>query len=232
MSPEFGSTAAIFPISGVTTEYLRLTGRDEQAIALVEQYAKQQGLWHDPANEPNFSEYMELNLGTVVPSIAGPKRPQDRILLSDAKSQFEQDIVDYADPSTSDSLVDLESKHSFPASDPGAGPGDVDGGMMLPSDRHEHESWLLGRLPTRTLPRGSVLHPLLPTPSRCTLTGPAMICPPGSDLRQTSLATGPLERPWEHTIPRSCLPTPSVTARSSTSWSTLACEPYKISDFS
>ncbi|MGO1852003.1 MAG: aconitate hydratase AcnA [Microbacteriaceae bacterium] len=126
MSPEFGSTAAIFPIDDVTTEYLRLTGRDEQAIALVEQYAKQQGLWHDPANEPNFSEYMELDLGTVVPSIAGPKRPQDRILLSDAKSQFEQDIVNYADPSTSDSLVDLESKHSFPASDPGAGPGDED----------------------------------------------------------------------------------------------------------
>jgi len=126
MSPEFGSTAAIFPIDDVTTEYLRLTGRDEQAIALVEQYAKLQGLWHDPANEPVFSEYMELDLGTVVPSIAGPKRPQDRILLSEAKSQFEQDIVNYAEPSTSDSLVDLESKHSFPASDPGAGPGDED----------------------------------------------------------------------------------------------------------
>ncbi|CAH0173984.1 MULTISPECIES: aconitate hydratase [unclassified Microbacterium] len=126
MSPEFGSTAAIFPIDDVTTEYLRLTGRDEQAVALVEQYAKLQGLWHDADNEPVFSEYMELDLGTVVPSIAGPKRPQDRILLSEAKTQFEQDIVNYADPSTSDSLVDLESKHSFPASDPGAGPGDED----------------------------------------------------------------------------------------------------------
>jgi aconitate hydratase len=126
MSPEFGSTAAIFPIDDVTTEYLRLTGRDEQAVALVEEYAKLQGLWHDADNEPVFSEYMELDLGTVVPSIAGPKRPQDRILLSEAKSQFEQDIVNYAQPSTSDSLVDLESKHSFPASDPGAGPGDED----------------------------------------------------------------------------------------------------------
>lgn len=126
MSPEFGSTAAIFPIDDVTTEYLRLTGRDEQAIALVEEYAKLQGLWHDADNEPAFSEYLELDLGTVVPSIAGPKRPQDRILLSEAKSQFEQDIVSYAQPSTSDSLVDLESKHSFPASDPGAGPGDED----------------------------------------------------------------------------------------------------------
>ncbi|WP_300265779.1 aconitate hydratase [Microbacterium sp.] len=126
MSPEFGSTAAIFPIDDVTTEYLRLTGRDEQAIALVEAYAKLQGLWHDPANEPVFSEYMELDLSTVVPSIAGPKRPQDRILLSEAKTQFEQDIVNYAEPSTSESLVDLESKHSFPASDPGSAPGDED----------------------------------------------------------------------------------------------------------
>ncbi len=126
MSPEFGSTAAIFPIDDVTTEYLRLTGRDEQTVALVEAYAKQQHLWHDPANEPVFSEYMELDLGTVVPSIAGPKRPQDRILLSDAKSQFEQDILNYATASTSDDLVDLESKHSFPASDPGSVPGEED----------------------------------------------------------------------------------------------------------
>ncbi len=124
MSPEFGSTAAIFPIDDVTTEYLRLTGRDEQAVALVEAYAKLQGLWHDPANEPVYSEYLELDLGTVVPSIAGPKRPQDRILLSEAKSQFEQDILSYASPSTSDDIVDLEGKHSFPASDPGTVPGE------------------------------------------------------------------------------------------------------------
>jgi aconitate hydratase len=124
MSPEFGSTAAIFPIDDVTTDYLRLTGRDEQAVTLVEEYAKLQGLWHDADKEPVFSEYMELDLGTVVPSIAGPKRPQDRILLSEAKTQFEQDIVNYAQPSTSDDLVDLESKHSFPASDPGQVPGE------------------------------------------------------------------------------------------------------------
>ncbi|HWV48778.1 MAG TPA: aconitate hydratase AcnA [Microbacterium sp.] len=126
MSPEFGSTAAIFPIDDVTTDYLRLTGRDEQTIALVEAYAKEQHLWHDAASEPVFSEYMELDLGTVVPSIAGPKRPQDRILLSEAKSQFEQDILNYANASTSDDLVDLESKHSFPASDPGSVPGEED----------------------------------------------------------------------------------------------------------
>lgn len=126
MSPEFGSTAAMFPIDDVTLEYLRLTGRDEHAVALVEAYAKEQKLWHDPDSELVFSEYLELDLGTVVPSIAGPKRPQDRILLSDAKSQFERDIVNYAEASTSDSIVDLESKHSFPASDPGAVPGEED----------------------------------------------------------------------------------------------------------
>ena len=124
MSPEFGSTAAMFPIDDVTLEYLRLTGRDEQTVALVEAYAKAQTLWHDPATEPVFSEYMELDLSTVVPSIAGPKRPQDRILLSEAKTQFEKDIVNYASPSVTHDIVDLESKHSFPASDPGSVPGD------------------------------------------------------------------------------------------------------------
>ncbi|MBT2474287.1 aconitate hydratase, partial [Microbacterium sp. ISL-103] len=124
MSPEFGSTAAIFPIDDVTLDYLRLTGRSDEAVALVEAYAKTQKLWHDESAEPTFSEYLELDLGTVVPSIAGPKRPQDRILLSEAKSQFEQDILAYAAPSTSDDVVDLESKHSFPASDPGNAPGE------------------------------------------------------------------------------------------------------------
>ncbi|NYE20452.1 aconitate hydratase AcnA [Microbacterium immunditiarum] len=126
MSPEFGSTAAIFPIDDVTLDYLRLTGRPDETVALVEAYAKEQSLWHDPANEPNFSEYMELDLSTVVPSIAGPKRPQDRILLSEAKEKFEEDILSYAEPCTSEDIVDLESKHSFPASDPGAVPGEED----------------------------------------------------------------------------------------------------------
>ena len=126
MSPEFGSTAAIFPVDDVTLDYLRLTGRDEDAVQLVEQYAKEQHLWHDPSIEPVYSEYMELDLSTVVPSIAGPKRPQDRIELSEAKQQFEKDVVHYASAQTTDDIVDLESKHSFPASDPGSTPGDED----------------------------------------------------------------------------------------------------------
>ncbi|SDO76168.1 aconitate hydratase [Microbacterium sp. ru370.1] len=124
MSPEFGSTAAMFPIDDVTLDYLRLTGRDEQTVALVEAYAKEQKLWHDADRELVFSEYMELDLGTVVPSIAGPKRPQDRILLSEAKNQFEKDILNYAGTSVSDSIVDLEVDGTFPASDPGSVPGE------------------------------------------------------------------------------------------------------------
>ncbi|MET1034105.1 MAG: aconitate hydratase AcnA [Arthrobacter sp.] len=96
MSPEFGSTAAMFPIDDVTLDYLRLTGRPAENVALVESYAKEQGLWHDPSRELRFSEYLELDLSTVVPSIAGPKRPQDRIQLTDAKEQFRKDIHNYA----------------------------------------------------------------------------------------------------------------------------------------
>ncbi len=98
MSPEFGSTAAMFPIDDVTVDYLKLTGRSEEQIALVEKYAKEQGLWHDPEVEVEYSEYLELDLSTVVPSISGPKRPQDRIELSDAKSQFQKDIHNYSQP--------------------------------------------------------------------------------------------------------------------------------------
>ena len=130
MSPEFGSTAAMFPVDDVTLDYLRLTGRDEQAVSLVEQYAKQQSLWHDPSREPAFSEYMELDLSTVVPSIAGPKRPQDRILLAEAKEQFEKDLTNYAD--VDHDLVDLTISESFPASDPpGLSPEDSE-------SEHEH----------------------------------------------------------------------------------------------
>jgi len=107
MSPEFGSTAAMFPIDEVTVDYLRLTGRDESQIKLVETYAKEQGLWHDPSNEVEYSEYLELDLSTVVPSISGPKRPQDRIELSDSKEQFRKDIHNYAKPGEEDKAASV-----------------------------------------------------------------------------------------------------------------------------
>ncbi|MFZ3394718.1 aconitate hydratase AcnA [Rhodococcus sp. 7Tela_A2] len=120
MSPEFGSTAAIFPIDGETINYLRLTGRSDEQLALVEAYAKEQGMWHDADKEPVYSEYIELDLSTVVPSIAGPKRPQDRILLSDSKLAFRRDIRTYVgdDQPAEHSQLDEAVEESFPASDP------------------------------------------------------------------------------------------------------------------
>ncbi|CAN5188324.1 hypothetical protein BH09ACT3_BH09ACT3_02960 [soil metagenome] len=130
MSPEFGSTAAMFPIDQVTLDYLRLTGRSDDQVALVEAYSKLQKLWHDPELEPVYSEYLELDLATVVPSIAGPKRPQDRVELSRAKTQFELDLTDYA--TVDHSKVDASLEGSFPASDPSG---------LTPQDEtsaHEH----------------------------------------------------------------------------------------------
>jgi aconitate hydratase len=119
MSPEFGSTAAMFPIDDETINYLRLTGRSEQQLALVEAYAKTQGMWHDPDKEPVFSEYLELDLSTVVPSISGPKRPQDRIELSDAKNAFRKDIHNYVEENhpAPETKLDEALDESFPASD-------------------------------------------------------------------------------------------------------------------
>jgi aconitate hydratase len=120
MSPEFGSTAAIFPIDEVTIDYLRFTGRSTEQVALVEAYAKAQGMWHDPAHEPDYSEYLELNLSDVVPSIAGPKRPQDRIPLSDAKSAFRKDIHNYVEDHLPVEITKLDEavEETFPSSDP------------------------------------------------------------------------------------------------------------------
>jgi aconitate hydratase len=110
MSPEYGSTIAVFPIDDETVRYLRFTGRSERQVALVEAYAKAQGLWHDPAHEPVYSEYLELDLGTVVPSIAGPKRPQDRIALSDARRAFGEALPTYASDVTASANVTIEGQ--------------------------------------------------------------------------------------------------------------------------
>lgn len=117
MSPEFGSTAAMFPIDDVTLDYLRLTGRSDENVALVESYAKEQGLWHDPSREIKFSEYLELDLSTVVPSISGPKRPQDRIILTESKAQFREDLRNYVKEDLAGGSLDEAIDESFPASD-------------------------------------------------------------------------------------------------------------------
>ena len=118
MSPEYGSTAAIFPIDDETLRYLRLTGRSDDQIALVETYCREQGLWHDPTQEAVYSEHLELDLGTVEASLAGPKRPQDRIPLVDSKDAFRSAVVDLVP--VAHSAVDEAELESFPASDPPA----------------------------------------------------------------------------------------------------------------
>ncbi|MCC2595808.1 aconitate hydratase AcnA [Pusillimonas sp. MFBS29] len=116
MSPEYGSTISIFPIDEVTLSYLELTGRSPEQIALVEAYAKAQGLWHDTQSEPRFSERLELDLSTVVPSIAGPKRPQDRIELTDAQQSFRGALSTMLEATLQG--YDKEVEQTFPASDP------------------------------------------------------------------------------------------------------------------
>jgi aconitate hydratase len=123
MSPEYGSTCAIFPIDAETLRYLTFTGRPPELVALVEAYAKEQGLWHDPEAEPRYTETVELDLGTVVPSLAGPRRPQDRVALTDARRSFRAALADMApEPETrpDEDGPDEASAESFPASDPPA----------------------------------------------------------------------------------------------------------------
>ncbi|GIF50240.1 aconitate hydratase [Asanoa ferruginea] len=129
MSPEYGSTIAIFPIDAETIKYLTLTGREAQQIELVEAYAKEQGLWHDPEREPAYSERLELDLGTIEPSLAGPKRPQDRVPLASAKPIFRSVLTDYVSQS---GPADEASEESFPASDPPA--NEVDDPADQPTD--------------------------------------------------------------------------------------------------
>ncbi len=126
MSPEYGATCGFFPVDGRTLEYLRLTGRDEDRIRLVEAYCKENALWHDPADgEPAYSQVVELDLSSVEPSLAGPRRPQDRVPLARAKQSFLRELgsfgVDY--PAGS---YDRELANSFPASDPPTGDAAVE----------------------------------------------------------------------------------------------------------
>ena len=140
MSPEFGSTAAIFPIDEETTKYLELTGRPQEQIDRVEAYAKAQGMWlEEDAPEAKYSEYLELDLSTVVPSIAGPKRPQDRILLTEAKEQFRKDLANYT---TDEVCVDESSVEAKRMSAEGGAPAmeDVTGGLNKAREGHGESS--------------------------------------------------------------------------------------------
>ncbi|MCW6009941.1 aconitate hydratase, partial [Micromonospora sp. CPCC 205371] len=150
MSPEYGSTVAIFPIDAETIRYLELTGRPAEQVALVEAYAKRQGLWHDPDAEPDYSERLELDLSTIEPSLAGPKRPQDRVPLANAKTLFRSALRNYVDV---EGPADEASAESFPASDSPT-PGHADDPADRPHDLVSAAAGANGRVSKPTTVRG------------------------------------------------------------------------------
>ncbi|MFF7939456.1 aconitate hydratase [Nocardia gamkensis] len=210
MSPEFGSTAAIFPIDEVTVEYLRLTGRSDEQVALVEAYAKEQGLWHDPDTEPAYSEYLELDLSTVVPSIAGPKRPQDRILLSESKIAFRKDIHNYTDDAesgpaadTPHSKLDEAVEESFPASDPAVLSFADDGAESLASAANGAEGRPSKPVPVRSeeygdfvLDHGAVV---VASITSCTNTSNPSVMIGAALLARNAVEKGLARKPWVKT---------------------------------
>ena len=209
MSPEFGSTAAIFPIDSVTVDYLRLTGRSEEQLALVEAYAKEQGLWLETgAAEPVFSEYLELDLSTVVPSIAGPKRPQDRIELAEAQESFASTILDYvavdeAAPFRRLTGLDEASDESFPASDP------IAVGHQEPSDapagaRHGDIATRPHRVTPVTLADGTTTeldhgHVVIASITSCTNTSNPSVMLAAALLAKKAVEKGLASKPWVKT---------------------------------
>ncbi|MBB5831592.1 aconitate hydratase AcnA [Brachybacterium aquaticum] len=195
MSPEFGSTAAIFPIDEVTVDYLRLTGRSEEQLALVEAYAKRQGLWHDPSTEVEYSEYLELDLSTVVPSIAGPKRPQDRIVLTEAKESFREVLPSYA----TGHEVQGNGDGSFPASDPATPDSDNESGGAAPEHQH-----VVGRASSPVQVKGqdfSIDHGIVSIASitSCTNTSNPSVMMAAGLLAQNAVDRGLAAKPWVKT---------------------------------
>jgi len=195
MSPEFGSTCAIFPIDDVTVDYLRLTGRSEEQLALVEAYAKRQGLWHDPSTEAQYSVTLELDLSTVVPSIAGPKRPQDRIVLSEAKESFREVLPSYATGHPAVSNGD----GSFPASDPATPDSDNESGGAAPEHQH-----VTGRASQPTAVQGAdytIDHGIVSIASitSCTNTSNPSVMMAAGLLAQNAVDKGLEAKPWVKT---------------------------------
>ena len=197
MSPEFGSTVAIFPVDEVTTDYLRLTGRSEEQVALVEAYAKRQGLWHDPSTEVEYSEYLELDLSTVVPSIAGPKRPQDRIILTEAKESFREVLPSYA--GEGHQVEEGDDAGTFPASDPAGLGSDNDSGGDAPEHQH-----VIGRASNPVQVKGKdfeIDHGIVSIASitSCTNTSNPSVMMAAGLLAQNAVDRGLVAKPWVKT---------------------------------
>jgi len=218
MSPEFGSTAAIFPIDAETLRYLRLTGRPDEQVALVEAYCKEQGLWHDPSREAAYSATLELDLSTVVPSIAGPKRPQDRIALVQAKQAFRAVLPDYAQTPAAGgpeaaggadarSGVDESVEETFPASDPANPPTHGNGAAGVPRPPLSAAAGASGRasMPTRvTLGNGTTFEldhgaVVIASITSCTNTSNPSVMLGAALLARNAVDRGLAVKPWVKT---------------------------------
>ena len=204
MSPEYGSTCAIFPIDAETLTYLRLTGRPERQVRLVEAYAKEQGLWHDPAHEPDYSQRIELDLATVEPSIAGPKRPQDRIALAAAQHTFRGLLAGEPQATPVQGGLDEASAGSFPASDPISIsprlPRDVPPPTQVRADAHE---WPTDPVPV-TFDDGSTAsidhgHVVIAAITSCTNTSNPSVMLGAGLLARNAVQRGLTSRPWVKT---------------------------------
>ncbi len=209
MSPEFGSTCAIFPIDQETLGYLELSGRSSKQIALVEAYAKEQGLWLDErSEEPTFSDTIELDLGTVVPCIAGPKRPQDRVSLSDARSAFGHALEDYV-PSNGEQAdaQDEAVAETYPASDPPASgaPGHAQPPSAQPTPVHAAASTLAApQAGARVTLDGESFqlrhgHVVIAAITSCTNTSNPSVMVAAGILARNALARGLRSQPWVKT---------------------------------
>ncbi|OBH43410.1 aconitate hydratase [Mycobacterium mantenii] len=205
MSPEYGATCAIFPIDDVTLDYLRLTGRPENQIRLVETYAKEQGLWHETGHEPTFSQTLELDLGSIEPSIAGPKRPQDRIPLRVAPHTVAALLNGAETTAEALSALDKASADSFPASDPIAF-GDhaqPEGKPRAPWDHGEKLPWVTAPTPvefadgTRTdIDNG---HVVIAAITSCTNTSNPSVMVGAGLLAKKAVEKGLARKPWVKT---------------------------------
>ncbi|MGI8418586.1 MAG: aconitate hydratase AcnA [Nakamurella sp.] len=201
MSPEFGSTAAIFPIDDETITYMRLTGRPAAQLALVEAYAKEQGLWHDPAAEPTFSEYLELDLSTVVPSIAGPKRPQDRVILAEAVQNFRQALNAYVSHDEHNG-ADESGLETFPASDPAS--TNPDPGTHADHQPYAPSAGKRATKPTSVTMNGQTFdidhgHVAIAAITSCTNTSNPQVMIGAALLAKKAVEKGLASKPWVKT---------------------------------
>jgi aconitate hydratase len=213
MSPEFGSTCAIFPIDSETLRYMAFTGRSKEQVEIVEAYARAQGLWHDEdSEEPTYSETLELDLGDVVPSLAGPKRPQDRVALTESKAAFRIALESLLPDSEPEAVVgtdvDEEGVESFPASDPPAHNGHGSGtdaseptyggtGGLQVAEREEHHVDLTLSDGTETeLDHG---HVVIAAITSCTNTSNPSVMIAAGLLAKNAVERGLQSKPWVKT---------------------------------